>query len=249
MIRKKLVVCVFLILPFFCNAQLMSSRRLLNNLAPFWELVEELRQNTEKNSGKKYQSVLMHTNNFFELKLIDNQKNVFLEVIYKQEFPYKLSLYRFYCADKKITPKLKNEVLKKVGKFEWESAFDVTFTLTEEQIEYLEIADRIASLGNDTNNQPSFYESVQITSDFIKLNQPNYLNSESIDHKNNFYLRDLYFKIPLHKKKATNERSLNPLENFYIGNMKIFFTDTSSKQNQNTGNLIKNQIRLEINQY
>lgn len=249
--RRKLVLFMiaFLGFSFMSISQSITSRTLLNNLKPYWLFLEDIRQDIEKTTGNKYESVLEQSYEFIQLDLRDSSQQLYLRIIYKIELPGKLIRYDFYCADKKISTRMESNADKLVGAFTWDSIPENIFELSTKQIEYIQIADRIASLGNDSHlsAKPSDYKSVIITSDFIKLDQSNHWNSRSLD-KDSYYLRDLQFIIPL-KENINNKDSRKTSENYYIGDMEIIFSDGSAKSHKDIGDKIKAQIDIEIKKY
>ncbi len=111
-------------------------------------------------------------------------------------------------------------------------------------INYLAIADAIAkqsylcSSGDDYH--PGYYSEIIIEETQLVLKQINRHNSRSIDHKNDYHLRELEFYIPLQPtevKLAFQEES--------IGEMKLRFFDHSSQNNKSCGDRIKEQIEIE----
>lgn len=249
--RRKLVLFMiaFFGFSFMSLSQSITSRTLLNKLKPYWIFLEDIRQDLEKSNGNKFESVLEQSYDFIQLDLRDSSQQLFLRITYKIELPGKLIRYDFYCADKKISTRLESNADKLVGAFTWDSIPENIFELNTKQIEYLQIADRIASLGNDSylSAKPSVYKSVIITSDFIKLDQSNHWNSRSLD-KDNYYLRDLQFVIPL-KENINNKDRRKILDCYYIEDMEINFSDGSAKSHKDIGDKIKTQIDIEIKKY
>ncbi|WP_158655294.1 hypothetical protein [Flavivirga eckloniae] len=168
---------------------------------------------------------------------------MFLQVEYGIQFPEKLIRYNFYCADKKIFTRLEADADPMVGTFEWASNPKNTFELSTKQIEYLQIADRIRSIGNDRDAR----QSIIITSTFIKLNQSNHMNSRSLDHKDSYVLRDLYIIIPL--KERNKKEDPKVVGSNYIGDMEIILNDRSAESQRTTGDKIRIAIENEIIKY
>jgi hypothetical protein len=122
MFRKPVLFIIISGLSFFCEAQSLTSRMLLNNLEPFWEFVEDLRQDLKKSTGNEYKSVLKQSGYLIELELIDSTQKKFLRVQYGNKFSGKLIRYNFYCADKKLsTQQLEADADQMVETFEWDS--------------------------------------------------------------------------------------------------------------------------------
>jgi len=247
---KKVAIFYIIILSFstYSKAQSMTSRTLLNNLEPFWGFLESLRKNTQESTGKKYTSHLEQSYSFIQLELRDTEQLLLLQVRYQLQHPPKLDIYSFYCDDKKLSKKLKTQCRKMVGDFEWNNTPSTTFILSEQQSQYFEIADRIASLANDINATPTCYGAVIITSESIKLEQINRWNSKSLDHKDSYFMRDLYFVIPL-IKNDTKEKTHHSFGSYYIGTMEVFFQDGSAKKQRTIGDKIMMQLEKEIENY
>lgn len=243
---KRLSICLFVAFIFSmqCNAQAMTSRTLLNNLEPFWFSLETLRKNILETTGNEYTSTLQQSYGFIILELRNAEQQLFLQVKFQIQFPKKLTCYSFYCEEKNMATKIKAYTDQLAGDFEWNESPESTFKLTPQQIQYLEMADRIASPGNDINATPSSYGSVIITSEFIKFEQINHMNSTSLDHKDSYSLRDLYFIIPL---KGTSKRRHDlKIGSYYLGEMEVFFQDGSAKTQRATGDQIMIQLREAI---
>jgi hypothetical protein len=230
---------------------------LLNNVAPYWTFLEQLRGDLSESTNTKYTARLEQAYTFIILELRDNEDQLFLEIKYRFKSEDKLSLYSFYCDNKKVKHEIELRAKQLLTNFKWvnasskerkDSIITNEFKLTKEQIHYLEIADRIAMIGNDIYTYPSFYNSLILTDDFIKLVHINDRNSRSIDHKDNYFLRDLYFTIPL-KEKGIKKSNGFDLDNYFIGHMKISFQDHSVKSLRATGDQIMLQIKEEIKNY
>ena len=99
-----------------------------------------------------------------------------------------------------------------------------------EIIQQVDAADNIASLtvnctrGDDYH--PGNFSKVLLSENHIELQQINYMNAKSLDHKNDYSLRSLVFRIPL------------------TGSTKMIteFTDRSSENNRHCGERIKAAI-------
>ena len=116
-----------------------------------------------------------------------------------------------------------------------------TDNLNNETKQYLNIADEIAkqaylcSSGDDY--YPGYFSAIAINDDGIILEQINHWNARSIDHKNNYYLRNLRFYIP---NTATESRLSYGEEK--IGKMNVYFSDSSSSNNKKCGDKILKKI-------
>lgn len=268
---------LFLLLSTYSKAQSMTSRNLLNNLVPHWAFLEQLREDLYESTGTKYTAVLEQSYNFIQLELRDNEEQLFLQIRYQIKSGNKLTLYSFYCDKEDIAVELEVQAKRLLANFEWNTSLshsshpsklrwtfttsklevhnkqveDSTtkneFKLTDEQITYLEIADRIAAVGDDIFTYPSFYNTFTLTADFIKLAQINDRNSRSIDHKDSYFMRDLYFTISL--KQEAKKQNAPKVDCYFIGAMEVLLQDSSAKFQRETGNKIMLQLKEEIKNY
>lgn len=109
-------------------------------------------------------------------------------------------------------------------------------------IRYLGIADTIAMqaqlCGPGDDYRPGYYSEIVLEDDRIHLKQINHWNARSIDHRDDYFMRNLEFDIPL--RPVTTRSFVNDS----IGDMQIYFADRSSHQNKSCGNEIQEQIRF-----
>ena len=119
-------------------------------------------------------------------------------------------------------------------------------TFTEALANYLSIAESIASLaylsaaGDDYH--PGYFSEIIIEHDRVTLKQVNHMNSRSLDHKQNYSLRDLEFFIPLQPFATPGPLHMDEV---YIGDMRIHFSDRSSANNRTCGDEIQRKIEHE----
>lgn len=114
-----------------------------------------------------------------------------------------------------------------------------------ETVRYVSIADRIAKEvyfcdAGDAYRPGYFSEIILEHEALIILRQINRHNSRSIDHKKDYFMRELEFFIPLKpgpKKLSFDEDT--------IGEMRIRFFDHSTQNNQKCGDRIREKIRDE----
>jgi hypothetical protein len=228
----------------------MTSRTLLNNLEPYWVFLGQLNIELSESTGTKYTSKLQQAYSFIILELEDEDHQQFLQIRYQIQSKNKLSIYDLYCDDKKIEAKLEAKANQLLVNFEWNTPAKQEFELKDKQVLYLEIADRIAAVGNDIFAEPSFYSLVTLTANAIKLDQINGQNSRSIDHKDSYFLRELSFSIPLKDQTDKTEKSKAVLiDGYLIGDMEILFGDSSAKSQRATGDQIRLQLQEEIKNY
>lgn len=121
--------------------------------------------------------------------------------------------------------------------------------LTDEVTNYLSIADRISAhavnIYAGDSYWPGNYSNVKLTPNRIVLEQVNHMNSRSLNHKDDYSLRDLKFKIPIQ-----NEHDLkHSYDDAFIGNMLVSFSDRSSQNKREACDAIKEQISKEIINY
>ena len=245
--KTGLIFFILFSLSTYSHAQSMTSRALLNNLEPYWVFLEQLKVELSESTGAKYTSKLQQAYSFIILELEDEEEQQFLQIRYQIQSKNKLSIYDFHCDDKKIAAKLEAKAKQLLVGFEWTTPAKQEFKLTDKEVLYLEIADRIAAVGDDVFADPSFYSLVTLTADFVKLEQVNQQNSRSIDHKDSYFLRDLSFLISIKGKNETLKSSKMNL--YFIGDMEIRFEDSSAASRRATGDKIRLQLQEEIRNY
>jgi hypothetical protein len=112
---------------------------------------------------------------------------------------------------------------------------------------YLTIAESIATCaylctaGDDY--RPGYFSEITVEAEGITLSQVNRMNSRSLDHKQNYALRDLKIFIPL--KPLPEHNSRLQLDEHSIGSMRIHFSDLSSPNNRKCGDRILGKIEEE----
>jgi hypothetical protein len=150
----------------------------------------------------------------------------------------KVGIDRVYCQHKKREPHILNYIQHHTPE-RFPSGNHPAHT--PEIRDYITIADTIAkeaylySSGDDY--RPGNFSEIMVDDDIITLRQINRHNSRSIDHKDNYTMRDLEFLIPL------NTVILKPsFEDECIGNMVIRFSDRSSTKNKQAGDQIRKKI-------
>lgn len=114
----------------------------------------------------------------------------------------------------------------------------------EETVRYLEIADLIARNGYlcsaGDNYSPGYFSEIKIEDNRIILRQINRWNSKSLDHRDDYHMRDLEFFIPLQSAEGGYSFHDNR-----IGQMLINFTDHSSNNNKACGESIMKKMMEE----
>ncbi|MEZ4937277.1 MAG: hypothetical protein R2799_06755 [Crocinitomicaceae bacterium] len=247
MIRNSFILFICLLgIAHFGQSQKLSTQNLLNNLQPYWEFLEEIKTEMDDQLKTEHHRILRQSHNFIFLELTDEKNVLSLRIELQIEHPGKLVKKQVYCRHNDLTKKISQKADKLEGVFEWKTDSSNTFNLTQEQINYLKIADRIAAKGNDIHAQPTDFGDVIVTEYWIKLEQINRLNSRSLSHRDSFYLRDLKIVIPLFPKEEQHNTEIGI---YKIGRMLINFFDGSAKDNKVTGDQIRTQIEKEKEAY
>jgi hypothetical protein len=116
---------------------------------------------------------------------------------------------------------------------------------TKEIMDCVNTADEIASQAYQCNSgdnyHPGYFTEILPNSHGIFLSQVNRWNSRSIDHKDDYTMRELQFSIPYEEDEVPN----NSLDEERIGRMRAKFSDHSSKNNLWCGDLIREKIKLQ----
>ena len=152
-----------------------------------------------------------------------------------------------YCVNKDAENDVHQLILNAVGLagLPWNSGQKGNYG--KEIFDYLNICDRIAeesylcSSGDDY--YPGYFSAIEIKEDFIFLQQINYHNARSIDHKQNYTMRKLEITIPV--KSHNYDKDCD----HKIGKMLINFSDLSSKQNKLCGDKMLQKIEEEKSRF
>jgi hypothetical protein len=138
----------------------------------------------------------------------------------------------FGVEEKSISLSSEYSFIKVIGpgmdiSFQFRSTGTTDLPWTNEIIQQIETADNIAgaavncTVGDDYS--PGNFSKVLLGPNHIELQQVNYMNARSLDHKDDYSLRSLVFRISLEgNKKMITE-----------------FTDRSSQNNRECGERIK----------
>lgn len=180
----------------------------------------------------------------------DSVKRSMSDVYLKASFEIhegNMSLGSFYCADDAVVNELRNYITTHAPK-RFDSASINTGVFNLEVLEYIRIADAIAKqayqCSSGDNYYPGYFSEMIIQETQIVLKQINRWNARSIDHKNDYHMRDLEFYIPL--TAAAIEQSF---VDDYIGRMQIVFSDRSTQNNKSCGDKIAEQMQVEKIQF
>ena len=115
---------------------------------------------------------------------------------------------------------------------------------SKEIIDYLRIADRIANAGHlcsaGDDYSPGFFSKIIASDTALILKQINRHNSRSIDHKQDYHMRELEIIIPTNGNFDKRRHG-----SYYIGNMIVDFSDQSSPKNKTCGDRILKKIAEE----
>ena len=116
---------------------------------------------------------------------------------------------------------------------------------TEEVMNCVKIADEIAQQAYQCNAgdnyYPGYFSEILLNAKGISLSQVNKWNSRSIDHKHDYTMRELHFFIPYNHYQLSHPSRGED----FIRNMSVSFSDASSQNNRQCGDLIRDKIRLQ----
>lgn len=111
----------------------------------------------------------------------------------------------------------------------------------DDVVRYLSIADDIAKSTQQCaagdNYSPGYYSEIIVEESRLVLRQTNHWNSRSLDHRDDYHLRDLEFFIPF---QSVEEKASS--YDYRIEKMFINFSDISSKNNRSCGELLKQKM-------
>ncbi|AYB29712.1 hypothetical protein [Chryseolinea soli] len=155
----------------------------------------------------------------------------------------KLEHTGLYCEKRDREPEIIQFIqhTKPPGGFLWGTEKRDVF-YTDRVMQYLALADTIAlqaqhcSAGDDY--RPGYYSEIVLEDERIHLKQINHWNARSIDHRDDYFMRNLEFDIPL-QPVATQSSQLYDT----LGDMQIYFSDRSSDNNKSCGHKIQEQIQ------
>lgn len=247
---------------------MMRATDMLHALAPFQQLLQEVQaheqaylqnggsnQHLQKNIRLAYSFIMLtllkeevlYAKITFELK----QDQVVLNEVYTENTSRKVLLEKL--IQKNIF--LRNFSWSAAATNEYKSGTVITRCLAIADA----IADRAVNCARGDEYRPGRYSSVLVTDEKIVLSQINRMNAKSLDHKNDYSLRDLEFTIPL-IEVATPQSGVRttvgvptvdflavgvPTNRHNIGPMLISFSDHSSANNRACGERILEQIERE----
>ena len=232
----------------------MPTINLLNGLEAYFILLgslteQELKEIDESEILKKV--TLTYDFITLDLSLADTTKTPSL--YFRATFEinqHTVALKTLYSHNPDRESKIKNFILSKSPNHGnvWDTGTDAR-SYNQAIERYLTIADEIAKKGylcsSGDDFRPGYFSEISITDNEITLKQINRYNSRSIDHKDNYHMRDLEFYIPLKHIGPEKKRHNLGSDSCQIGDMTIFFSDRSSEKNKACGNEIVKKIREE----
>lgn len=143
-------------------------------------------------------------------------------------------LCEVYCEDRSAEEDITNRIA--TGNWPgWQSPLVVELPYSREVIQSLQTADEIAVLTVNCavgdNYHPGSFSKVSVNDWCIELQQINRMHARSLDHKNNYSMRDLVFTIPFERDAVIAKR----LGAYQVGSMVVEFSDNSSANNRGCG--------------
>ncbi len=235
----------------------MKAIAILENLSTYQELLSELQEREilaleEKEESVTFTKNISSTYSFITLdlyrlyKLSDEkelEKRLLCRVrfeIVKDAVLFK-EVYHENAIEKEILTTLISEN-KKVNGITWRKTIENTFYRSDEITTCLNQADEIAAIAmnyaSGDDYRPGFFSAISIEEEGIRLSQVNHMNAKSLNHKENYSLRNLEFFIPFEKKQDAKRR----WQEYRLGEMSIQFSDGSSKNNKPCGEEIIKKI-------
>ncbi|WP_073137200.1 hypothetical protein [Chryseolinea serpens] len=231
---------------------LLSGLQEVRTLLTTIELMEMKHHAQSGDPADAFHKMIVLSYNVLKLKLFIDKKlpkqeghspALYLQVTFEINED-KLEHSGLYCEERDREPEIAQFIRQSkspVG-FLWSTKKRDVF-YSDSVIQYLSLADSIAmqaqhcGLGDDY--QPGYYSEIVLEDARIHLKQINHWNARSIDHRDDYFLRDLEFEIPL-QPVAARSSFLNDA----IGDMQIYFSDRSSDKNKGCGRNIQEQIQI-----
>lgn len=232
----------------------MKAIDIINNLADYKRLLDTVRQNeavylNEKEKSTTLLCAVRNEYNFITLTLHikkgDQREQLYCRITYELE--NNTAVFKdLYCDDASQKQQLENVVKRNVSTHQrmWSTKHNAN-SVGELVTKYLSIADKIAensiNCAAGDNYYPTAFSRIEVNDNCIVLQQTNHMNAKSLDHKNNYSLRELQFTIPLNGSKLTTTH----YDDQFIGDMTVNFSDRSSQNNKRCGDAIQNAIDQE----
>ncbi len=236
----------------------MKAIDIFKNFAVYNNILQDIQQQELPELRKKKGFVKLsksvsnqYTFLYLELRtVIKNEKNEIDNELYcKITFELKeskMELTEVYCQEnsrKTAMEKIIDHNLR-ANNNKWIIEHTDKIFIDKNVTNYLLVSDSIAeqayNCASGDDYWPGYYNKVLMDDERIELSQVNRMNSRSLDHKDDYSMRDLVFTIPLN-----GLTKVTYLYDYEIGDMKINFYDGSSKNNKTCGEKIIKKI-LEI---
>jgi hypothetical protein len=231
----------------------MRTLDLLTSLDDYVSLLEAVKDKEISNPFEKKEdpgifiAVVSLRYNFIMLKLEHGKKlpssqrymlSRYMECTFRIEQD-KVSVATFYFQQKEREAAVKKFILENAPA-KWLPGSKKN-RYEESVVRSLSIADDIAQTAYQCeagdNYSPGFYSEILIEQNRVILRQTNHWNSRSLDHREDYHLRDLEFFIPL---QATEEKASS--YDYRIETMFINFSDMSSKNNRSCGERLRQKM-------
>lgn len=230
----------------------MNSVAIVTNLHQYLSLLHEIEsreQRDKANDTNFYKSVSLRYNTITARLSYKSQKETFYSDYIGVAFTIEeqnITLKDITCENNERVGIINDYVLQHAPTT-FPSSSDVNI-LSKASAQYLNIADEIAKHGymcaRGDDYRPGYFSEIKLDENEIILSQINHWNARSIDHKNDYHLRNLEFKIPY---AMTESRLGYGAEK--IGRMIVEFSDRSSKNNKGCGDNIFNEIQEQKSKF
>ena len=244
-----------LCLNWFHDLSQMTASDILSNLKIYQDLLDEIRQYelSKTKNGKnptRLTRKIKSEYDFITLDLLkDDSETTRSSLCCRIVFEIQNSaatLKEVHTENKSDLPDIEKMVKdhKAIHKYNWQDNPSINNHYNEKILHYLTIGDSIArqalNCAHGDQYRPGYFSKVTLNEECIVLSQVNHMNSRSLDHKNDYSLRDLEFIIPL---TTTELKTL--FQDDKIGEMIVRFSDRSSSNNKRCGDAIQKQIEIE----
>lgn len=231
----------------------MTALEIVSILQPYQEYLIRLQESEAfQHPEHSWDLTVSLSYTFITLKILrgtkdQTRKDLFIQIIFRIE-NNQILLSEIFHANKIDTQQLIDDI--KLNK----TLHEISLTFKQQQkiafsdkiLNYLLIADRISMHAVNRyagdNYWPGNYSTIKLTSNAIVLEQVNHMNSRSLNHKENYSLRSLIFKIPLQHALPFKQS----FDDVLLENMVISFSDHSSPNNREAGDAIQEQIKKEL---
>jgi len=224
----------------------MKSIQLISNLFTFYSFAKALERNFNEQSSTEQWQINIKSQFLFITLEVSRKSAATKELAIKIQYilkENKATLYSLYCHGNINEQEIRTFIgEEKMETLNWDIDPTPISTIEAATVRYLSIADSIAeityNLSSGDNYEPSYYSEVNLSENEITLLQSNHHNARSINHKNDYYLRDLKIRIPLAEKLLTPVYGDEP-----FGKLLIQFNDCSSPNNKSQGMLLAKKIQ------